>query len=249
MHSQTKPILSLKSAASHLKRKSDFKPVLSKTPNNFQSTKIKYKLKTTQPKRSSLNLLYRPLQPKTISSKDCVHINIKRRISDIVVPRTKQRNDQKNELQYINSLVDKYQKSELKKMIIIDNEGNNNLEISRNRIRSNKDLINELKIGRNSMKMKTQIYSCNDISSSLFDMGKYKNERRMKTNMIIFDKKQMEEIENTTVSNDKKNDSFSLDTSNISISTFNENDKTIDQNENVPPPLFSPRDLLKSKIC
>ena len=59
----------------------------------------------------------------------------------------------------------------------------------------------------------------------------------------------MEEIENTTVTNDKTNDSLSLDTNNISISTFNENDKTIDQNENVPLPLFSPRDLLKSNIC
>ena len=250
MHSQSKPLLVIKSSTSKMKPKLDVKPVISKTPNNIQSTRIQYKLKTTQPKRSSLNLLYRPLQRKPISTKNINHINIKRRVSDLVVaPKTKQRNAQKNDLEYIDSLVNKYQRSELKKMIIMDNEGNNNLEISRNRIKSNQDLINVLKVGRNSMKMKTQVYSSHDISSSLFDTGKNKKERRMKTNMIIFDRKQMEEIENTTVTNDKKNDSLSLDTSNISISTFNENDKTIDQNENVPLPLFSPRDLLKSNIC
>ena len=241
MHSQSKPLLVIKSSTSKMKPKLDVKPVISKTPNNIQSTKIQYKLKTTQPKRSSLNLLYRPLQRKPISTKNINHINIKRRVSDLVVaPKTKQRNAQKNDLEYIDSLVNKYKRSELKKMIIIDNEGNNNLEISRNRIKSNQDLINVLKVGRNSMK--TQVYSSHDISSSLFDTGKNKKERRIKMNMIIFDRKQMEEIENTTISKNQINDTLSFDT--ISISSFNENDKTMDQNDIVPVPLYSPRELL-----
>ena len=55
-------------------------------------------------------------------------------------------------------------------------------------------------------------------------------------------KKNLEEIENTTISKNQINDTLSFDT--ISISSFNENDKTMDQNDIVPVPLYSPRELL-----
>ena len=66
--------------------------------------------------------------------------------------------------------------------------------------------------------------------------------------MVVFDKASRNEIENTTSSNyyeqKNTNDTLSLEDSLISFSSFNENDKTIE--ETVPvTPLYSPRDLLR----
>ena len=95
-------------------------------------------------------------------------------------------------------------------------------------------------MNRRSNKLRTQANSPINKSGSLFDMNT--SISREKKHIIIFDKKNLEEIENTTISKNQINDTLSFDT--ISISSFNENDKTMDQNDIVPVPLYSPRELL-----
>ena len=134
----------------------------------------------------------------------------------------------------------------MKKTRIVDNNGNNNLNISPKRIKSNilfrlkKFDSLKLNLNRRSNKLRTQANSPINKSGSLFDMNT--SISREKKHIIIFDKKNLEEIENTTISKNQINDTLSFDT--ISISSFNENDKTMDQNDIVPVPLYSPRELL-----
>ena len=98
----------------------------------------------------------------------------------------------------------------------------------------------KLNFNRRSKKLRTQANSPVNKSGSLFDMNT--SISREKKHIIIFDKKNLEEIENTKISKNPINDTLSFDS--LSISSFNENDKTMDQNDIVPFPLYSPRDLL-----
>lgn len=73
------------------------------------------------------------------------------------------------------------------------------------------------------------------------------SEVKLKNN-TIFTEKDKEEINNISFLNNENlgnNESFSLDTSNLSMSSVNDNNKTLDQQDIVPIPLYSPRELLK----
>ena len=205
---------------------------------------IKKPITRTQKISTSIRLQINP--KKSLSGYDCITKAKTPRLSIVPIQFTEP--NQKNDMKYFDSLVHKYQQSDLKKTIIVDNNGNNNLNISPKRIKSNKGLLLRLKkfdslklnLNRRSNKLRTQANSPINKSGSLFDMNT--SISREKKHIIIFDKKNLEEIENTTISKNQINDTLSFDT--ISISSFNENDKTMDQNDIVPVPLYSPRELL-----
>ena len=205
---------------------------------------IKKPITRTQKISTSIRLQINP--KKSLSGYDCITKAKTPRLSIVPIQFTEP--NQKNDMKYFDSLVHKYQQSDLKKTIIVDNNGNNNLNISPKRIKSNTGLLFRLKkfdslklnLNRRSNKLRTQANSPINKSGSLFDMNT--SISREKKHIIIFDKKNLEEIENTTISKNQINDTLSFDT--ISISSFNENDKTMDQNDIVPVPLYSPRELL-----
>ena len=205
---------------------------------------IKKPITRTQKISTSIRLQINP--KKRLSGYDCITKAKTPRLSIVPIQFTEP--NQKNDMKYFDSLVHKYQQSDLKKTIIVDNNGNNNLNISPKRIKSNTGLLFRLKkfdslklnLNRRSNKLRTQANSPINKSGSLFDMNT--SISREKKHIIIFDKKNLEEIENTTISKNQINDTLSFDT--ISISSFNENDKTMDQNDIVPVPLYSPRELL-----
>lgn len=205
---------------------------------------IKKPITRTQKISTSIRLQLNP--QKRLSGYDCMKKAKTPRLSIVPIQLTEP--NQKNDMKYFDSLVHKYQQSDLKQTIIVDNNGNNNLNISPKRIKSNTGLLFRLKkfdslklnLNRRSNKLRTQANSPLNQSGSLFDMNT--SISREKKHIIIFDKKNLEEIENTTISKNQINDTLSFDT--ISISSFNENDKTMDQNDIVPIPLYSPRELL-----
>ena len=205
---------------------------------------IKKPITRTQKISTSIRLQINP--KKRLSGYDCITKAKTPRLSIVPIQFTEP--NQKNDMKYFDSLVHKYQQSDLKQTIIVDNNGNNNLNISPKRIKSNTGLLFRLKkfdslklnLNRRSNKLRTQANSPINKSGSLFDMNT--SISREKKHIIIFDKKNLEEIENTTISKNQINDTLSFDT--ISISSFNENDKTMDQNDIVPVPLYSPRELL-----
>ena len=205
---------------------------------------IKKPITRTQKISTSIRLQINP--KKRLSGYDCITKAKTPRLSIVPIQFTEP--NQKNDMKYFDSLVHKYQQSDLKKTIIVDNNGNNNLNISPKRIKRNTGLLFRLKkfdslklnLNRRSNKLRTQANSPINKSGSLFDMNT--SISREKKHIIIFDKKNLEEIENTTISKNQINDTLSFDT--ISISSFNENDKTMDQNDIVPVPLYSPRELL-----
>ena len=247
MHTHSKPFITYK-------QKTQFKYFPSK--NQCTSTyimsdiatsshiSIKKPITRTQKISTSIRLQINP--KKSLSGYDCITKAKTPRLSIVPIQFTEP--NQKNDMKYFDSLVHKYQQSDLKKTIIVDNNGNNNLNISPKRIKSNKGLLFRLKkfdslklnLNRRSNKLRTQANSPINKSGSLFDMNT--SISREKKHIIIFDKKNLEEIENTTISKNQINDTLSFDT--ISISSFNENDKTMDQNDIVPVPLYSPRELL-----
>ena len=205
---------------------------------------IKKPITRTQKISTSIRLQINP--KKRLSGYDCITKAKTPRLSIVPIQFTEP--NQKNDMKYFDFLVHKYQQSDLKKTIIVDNNGNNNLNISPKRIKSNTGFLFRLKkfdslklnLNRRSNKLRTQANSPINKSGSLFDMNT--SISREKKHIIIFDKKNLEEIENTTISKNQINDTLSFDT--ISISSFNENDKTMDQNDIVPVPLYSPRELL-----
>ena len=210
------------------------------------SSRISIKKPITRTQKISTSIRLQIDPKKRLSGYDCITKAKTPRLSIVPIQFTEP--NQKNDMKYFDSLVHKYQQSDLKKTIIVDNNGNNNLNISPKRIKSNTGLLFRLKkfdslklnLNRRSNKLRTQANSPINKSGSLFDMNT--SISREKKHIIIFDKKNLEEIENTTISKNQINDTLSFDT--ISISSFNENDKTMDQNDIVPVPLYSPRELL-----
>ena len=245
MHTHSKPFITYK-------QKTQFKyfpsknqctsPYLMSDIATSSRISIKKPITRTQKISTSIRLQINP--KKSLSGYDCITKAKTPRLSIVPIQFTEP--NQKNDMKYFDSLVHKYQQSNLKKTIIVDNNGNNNLNISPKRIKSNilfrlkKFDSLKLNLNRRSNKLRTQANSPINKSGSLFDMNT--SISREKKHIIIFDKKNLEEIENTTISKNQINDTLSFDT--ISISSFNENDKTMDQNDIVPVPLYSPRELL-----
>ena len=245
MHTHSKPFITYK-------QKTQFKyfpsknqctsPYLMSDIATSSRISIKKPITRTQKISTSIRLQINP--KKSLSGYDCITKAKTPRLSIVPIQFTEP--NQKNDMKYFDSLVHKYQQSDLKKTIIVDNNGNNNLNISPKRIKSNilfrlkKFDSLKLNLNRRSNKLRTQANSPINKSGSLFDMNT--SISREKKHIIIFDKKNLEEIENTTISKNQINDTLSFDT--ISISSFNENDKTMDQNDMVPVPLYSPRELL-----
>lgn len=160
---------------------------------------------------------------------------------------------------YYDNLALKYQNSRLKQTVIIDDKGNNNLNLSPKRIKSDEDLfmqIYDLKInnnnnnndhfGRKNCHFKTELLTP---VIYLPQQDIIDKESEIKTiNNTIFTPKEKEEINNISFLNNDNfcnNESFSLDTSNLSLSSSNDNNKTLDQQDIAPIPLYSPRELLK----
>ncbi len=247
MHTHSKPFITYK-------QKTQFKYFPSKNQctspyimsDIATSSRISIKKPITRTQKISTSIRLQINPKKSLSGYDCITKAKTPRLSIVPIQFTEP--NQKNDMKYFDSLVHKYQQSDLKKTIIVDNNGNNNLNISPKRIKSNKGLLFRLKkfdslklnLNRRSNKLRTQANSPINKSGSLFDMNT--SISREKKHIIIFDKKNLEEIENTTISKNQINDTLSFDT--ISISSFNENDKTMDQNDIVPVPLYSPRELL-----
>lgn len=247
MHTHSKPFITYK-------QKTQFKYFPSKNQctspyimsDIATSSRISIKKPITRTQKISTSIRLQIDPKKRLSGYDCITKAKTPRLSIVPIQFTEP--NQKNDMKYFDSLVHKYQQSNLKKTIIVDNNGNNNLNISPKRIKSNTGLLFRLKkfdslklnLNRRSNKLRTQANSPINKSGSLFDMNT--SISREKKHIIIFDKKNLEEIENTTISKNQINDTLSFDT--ISISSFNENDKTMDQNDIVPVPLYSPRELL-----
>ena len=247
MHTHSKPFITYK-------QKTQFKYFPSKNQCNSPyimsdiatSSRISIKKPITRTQKISTSIRLQIDPKKRLSGYDCITKAKTPRLSIVPIQFTEP--NQKNDMKYFDSLVHKYQQSDLKKTIIVDNNGNNNLNISPKRIKRNTGLLFRLKkfdslklnLNRRSNKLRTQANSPINESGSLFDMNT--SISREKKHIIIFDKKNLEEIENTTISKNQINDTLSFDT--ISISSFNENDKTMDQNDIVPVPLYSPRELL-----
>ena len=247
MHTHSKPFITYK-------QKTQFKYFPSKNQctspyimsDIATSSRISIKKPITRTQKISTSIRLQIDPKKRLSGYDCITKAKTPRLSIVPIQFTEP--NQKNDMKYFDSLVHKYQQSDLKKTIIVDNNGNNNLNISPKRIKSNTGLLFRLKkfdslklnLNRRSNKLRTQANSPINKSGSLFDMNT--SISREKKHIIIFDKKNLEEIENTTISKNQINDTLSFDT--ISISSFNENDKTMDQNDIVPIPLYSPRELL-----
>ena len=247
MHTHSKPFITYK-------QKTQFKYFPSKNQctspyimsDIATSSRISIKKPITRTQKISTSIRLQINPKKRLSGYDCITKAKTPRLSIVPIQFTEP--NQKNDMKYFDSLVHKYQQSDLKKTIIVDNNGNNNLNISPKRIKSNTGLLFRLKkfdslklnLNRTSNKLRTQANSPINKSGSLFDMNT--SISREKKHIIIFDKKNLEEIENTTISKNQINDTLSFDT--ISISSFNENDKTMDQNDIVPVPLYSPRELL-----
>lgn len=247
MHTHSKPFITYK-------QKTQFKYFPSKNQctspyimsDIATSSRISIKKPITRTQKISTSIRLQINPKKSLSGYDCITKAKTPRLSIVPIQFTEP--NQKNDMKYFDSLVHKYQQSDLKKTIIVDNNGNNNLNISPKRIKSNTGLLFRLKkfdslklnLNRRSNKLRTQANSPINKSGSLFDMNT--SISREKKHIIIFDKKNLEEIENTTISKNQINDTLSFDT--ISISSFNENDKTMDQNDIVPVPLYSPRELL-----
>ena len=247
MHTHSKPFITYK-------QKTQFKYFPSKNQctspyimsDIATSSRISIKKPITRTQKISTSIRLQINPKKSLSGYDCITKAKTPRLSIVPIQFTEP--NQKNDMKYFDSLVHKYQQTELKKTIIVDNNGNNNLSISPKRIKRNTGLLFRLKkfdslklnLNRRSNKLRTQANSPINKSGSLFDMNT--SISREKKHIIIFDKKNLEEIENTTISKNQINDTLSFDT--ISISSFNENDKTMDQNDIVPVPLYSPRELL-----
>ena len=245
MHTHSKPFITYK-------QKTQFKYFPSKNQctspyimsDIATSSRISIKKPITRTQKISTSIRLQIDPKKRFSGYDCITKAKTPRLSIVPIQFTEP--NQKNDMKYFDSLVHKYQQSDLKKTIIVDNNGNNNLNISPKRIKSNilfrlkKFDSLKLNLNRRSNKLRTQANSPINKSGSLFDMNT--SISREKKHIIIFDKKNLEEIENTTISKNQINDTLSFDT--ISISSFNENDKTMDQNDIVPVPLYSPRELL-----
>lgn len=245
MHTHSKPFITYK-------QKTQFKYFPSKNQctspyimsDIATSSRISIKKPITRTQKISTSIRLQINPKKGLSGYDCITKAKTPRLSIVPIQFTEP--NQKNDMKYFDSLVHKYQQSDLKKTIIVDNNGNNNLNISPKRIKSNilfrlkKFDSLKLNLNRRSNKLRTQANSPINKSGSLFDMNT--SISREKKHIIIFDKKNLEEIENTTISKNQINDTLSFDT--ISISSFNENDKTMDQNDIVPVPLYSPRELL-----
>lgn len=247
MHTHSKPFITYK-------QKTQFKYFPSKNQctspyimsDIATSSRISIKKPITRTQKISTSIRLQIDPKKRLSGYDCITKAKTPRLSIVPIQFTEP--NQKNDMKYFDSLVHKYQQSDLKKTIIVDNNGNNNLNISPKRIKSNTGLLFRLKkfdslklnLNRRSNKLRTQANSPINKSGSLFDMNT--SISREKKHIIIFDKKNLEEIENTTISKNQINDTLSFDT--ISIFSFNENDKTMDQNDIVPVPLYSPRELL-----
>ena len=245
MHTHSKPFITYK-------QKTQFKYFPSKNQctspyimsDIATSSRISIKKPITRTQKISTSIRLQINPNKRLSGYDCITKAKTPRLSIVPIQFTEP--NQKNDMKYFDSLVHKYQQSDLKKTIIVDNNGNNNLNISPKRIKSNilfrlkKFDSLKLNLNRRSNKLRTQANSPINKSGSLFDMNT--SISREKKHIIIFDKKNLEEIENTTISKNQINDTLSFDT--ISISSFNENDKTMDQNDIVPVPLYSPRELL-----
>lgn len=247
MHTHSKPFITYK-------QKTQFKYFPSKNQctspyimsDIATSSRISIKKPITRTQKISTSIRLQINPKKSLSGYDCITKAKTPRLSIVPIQFTEP--NQKNDMKYFDSLVHKYQQSDLKKTIIVDNNGNNNLNISPKRIKSNTGLLFRLKkfdslklnLNRRSNKLRTQANSPINKSGSLFDMNT--SISREKKHIIIFDKKNLEEIENTTISKNQINDTLSFDT--ISISSVNENDKTMDQNDIVPVPLYSPRELL-----
>ena len=247
MHTHSKPFITYK-------QKTQFKYFPSKNQctspyimsDIATSSRISIKKPITRTQKISTSIRLQINPKKSLSGYDCITKAKTPRLSIVPIQFTEP--NQKNDMKYFDSLVHKYQQSNLKKTIIVDNNGNNNLNISPKRIKSNTGLLFRLKkfdslklnLNRRSNKLRTQANSPINKSGSLFDINT--SISREKKHIIIFDKKNLEEIENTTISKNQINDTLSFDT--ISISSFNENDKTMDQNDIVPVPLYSPRELL-----
>ena len=247
MHTHSKPFITYK-------QKTQFKYFPSKNQctspyimsDIATSSRISIKKPITRTQKISTSIRLQIDPKKRLSGYDCITKAKTPRLSIVPIQFTEP--NQKNDMKYFDSLVHKYQQSDLKKTIIVDNNGNNNLNISPKRIKSNTGLLFRLKkfdslklnLNRRSNKLRTQANSPINKSGSLFDMNT--SISREKKHIIIFDKKNLEEIENTTISKNQINDTLSFDS--ISISSFNENDKTMDQNDIVPVPLYSPRELL-----
>lgn len=177
------------------------------------------KFQNHPPKNTPLSYLVSPLSKHstTTSKKKSLKINS---TNDI-------------ESDYFETLVNKYHKSNLKRNIIIDRRGNNNLGIK------NSHFIKGVKNIEKLILNNSNIVNTKSQNENLFINLK---------KMVVFDKASRNEIENTTSSNyyeqKNTNDTLSLEDSLISFSSFNENDKTIE--ETVPvTPLYSPRDLLR----
>ena len=248
MHTHSKPFITYK-------QKTQFKYFPSKNQctspyimsDIATSSRISIKKPITRTQKISTSIRLQINPKKRLSGYDCITKAKTPRLSIVPIQFTEP--NQKNDMKYFDSLVHKYQQSDLKKtIIVVDNNGNNNLNISPKRIKRNTGLLFRLKkfdslklnLNRRSNKLRTQANSPINKSGSLFDMNT--SISREKKHIIIFDKKNLEEIENTTISKNQINDTLSFDT--ISISSFNENDKTMDQNDIVPVPLYSPRELL-----
>lgn len=245
MHTHSKPFITYK-------QKTQFKYFPSKNQctspyimsDIATSSRISIKKPITRTQKISTSIRLQINPKKRLSGYDCITKAKTPRLSIVPIQFTEP--NQKNDMKYFDSLVHKYQQSDLKKTIIVDNNGNNNLNISPKRIKSNilfrlkKFDSLKLNLNRRSNKLRTQANSPINKSGSLFDMNT--SISREKKHIIIFDKKNLEEIENTTISKNQINDTLSFDT--ISISSFNENDKTMDQNDIVPVHLYSPRELL-----
>lgn len=156
---------------------------------------------------------------------------------------------------YYDSLALKYQNSGLKQTVIIDDKGNNNLNLSPKRIKSDEDLfmqIYDLKINNNEHFGRKNCHFKTELLTPVIYLPQQDiidNETEVKPiSNTIFTPKDKEEINNISVLNDDNygnNESFSLDTSNLSLTSSNDNNKTLDQQDIAPIPLYSPRELLK----
>lgn len=123
-------------------------------------------------------------------------------------------------------------KSDFKTTIIVDTFGNNNLNVSSRRIKTNKHLLEVL-----SRKKK---------ESRDHDLFVDSAEKPKIENIIIFSKKEREEIDKIEICCNEEDETLSLQQSIISFSS-NLSDQTVKQSDNLPVPLFSPRELLNKK--
>ena len=146
-------------------------------------------------------------------------------------------------------LTHKYYKSDLKQTIIVDRNGNNNLNVSPSKAKDKKQLMNYIK--QNDLDQGDDNLFVNDenFASNFYNENGYNQKEKFCKNIIIFDKKEREEIENcalSDLSDNELNDTLSI-CSFASVSSFNENNKTQEQITGDEFPLFSPRELLNMK--